>query len=307
MQVNTYVDDLFRYIDRFENEPTRFDTEAFLQTYNGVYAVFQALRQQRGQAIEVDQFFLAKIKETNLSRSDLRLLTIQILITYFEAEADIDGQSNKSYLYCRDMRQTKRDVAYFENYLAPLLFAEAGLNWNFRLTAFFLGEMARYMNTYGKRLEADMPPEAFNALSESSRFMLLARRRLELGEDLLAERASLEFHLKQVNAFSKLSLPGPIHKEFLTEWGYLSTAGVWSRFRVWLTEFFGKFRGAFSSWRYLRLLVRQRNPAYLFYSLLIILCVFLAIYVPSRWRSYSDEQQQKLERHFQELQSQSKR
>ena len=122
MDIKTYIEDLFKYIDAFENRAADFDTEAFLQTYNGIYAVFQAMREDRDKAIGVDQFFLEWIKKTPLNASDLRQLVIQVLITYFESEADIDGKSNKSYLYCRDLRPTKRDISYFEGSLVRLLF-----------------------------------------------------------------------------------------------------------------------------------------------------------------------------------------
>ena len=117
MDIKSYIDELFTYLDTFENRYSEFETQAFMQTYNGIYAVFQALRQQRDKAVDVDQYFLNKIQKSPLSSSDLRQLCLQVLITFFESEADIDGQSNNSYLYCRDLRPVKRDISFFEDYL----------------------------------------------------------------------------------------------------------------------------------------------------------------------------------------------
>ncbi len=305
--MSAYIEDLFQYLDRFETRAAEFDTEAFLQTYSGVYALFGVLREQRDKAFETDSFFLERIQHINLTKSDLRLLTIQLLITYFESEADVDGQSNRSYLYCRGLREVKQDITYFENHLVPLLFAEGSLNWNFRLNAFFLNEIARYMNKFGKRFETEISPEAFDALAEPAKFLVLARRRLALGEELLKDRGSLEFHLQRIDAFSKLGSRGRAQAEYLSDWGYLSTAGFLSKVRMWLTEFTGKLSGAFSSSRYFRLIMMQRNPAYLFYSAFIIICVLMTIYITSLWNTYSGEKLQQFEQHAQELRSGGKR
>ncbi len=305
--MNAYIKDLFAYLSRFEDRPGEFDTEAFLQTYQGVYAVFQALRKEREKAVETDHFFISQIKQIPLNKSDLRQLTVQLLITYFEAEADVDGQSNQSYLYCRSLREVKQDIPYFEKYLVPMLFADGALNWNLRLNTFFLEEIARYMNRYGGRFDAEMSPEAFGGLTDPSKFLHLARRRRELGADLLKDRSSLEFHLQQVNGFSKLAARGRTHREHLSEWGYLKTSNFWARVSEWLREFGGKLAGAFSSWRYFRLVMSQRNAAYLYCSIIIVICILLAIYVPSKWKSYSETQLNTLVEHADELQQQSGR
>ncbi|MCP4705503.1 MAG: hypothetical protein GY865_12955, partial [candidate division Zixibacteria bacterium] len=148
-EIESYINDLFNYLDIYKNRQSEFKTEAFLQTYNGVSAVFNTLRQQRDEAVHVDLNFLDKIKATPLADSDLREITVQILITYFESEADTDGQSNKAFSYCRGLRTVKQDVPYFENYLMPLLLKERSLKDNFKLNAFFLEEIARYLNKFG--------------------------------------------------------------------------------------------------------------------------------------------------------------
>ncbi len=300
--MNAYVEDLFSYLERFETRPDEFDTEAFLQTYNGVYTVFEALTKQRDKAIELDHFFVDKIKQIAPSKSGLRLLTIQLLISFFEAEADIDGQSNKGYLYCRSLREIKQDVPYFERHLIPMLFNDAGLTGNVKLHRFFLDEIARYLNKYGSRLDGDLTPETFDGLSDPMKFLVLARRRLLIGTDLLKDRSSLEFHLLQVKAFPKLAAKHKTHREHLSEWKYLQTDSFWTKLTGWFGEFTGKLGGAFSSWKYFRLVIRQRNAAYLTYTIIMILSILLAIYVPMKWTSYSGDKLQGLEDHATELQ-----
>ena len=148
-------------METFENNYAKFETEAFLQTYNGIIAVFQALRQQRNDAIAVDQFFLEKIKQAPLTSSDLRQLVVQVLITYFESEADTDGQSAQAYTYCRGLRPIRQDIPFFDNHLVPLLFDEGSLNNNLRLKTFLLSERGRYMNKFGRRLQENISPEDF--------------------------------------------------------------------------------------------------------------------------------------------------
>ena len=287
--IKPYIDDLFEYLDIYERKYPAFETEAFFQTYNGIYAVFQAMRQQRDKAVDVDRYFLDKIQSSPLTSSDLRQLSIQILITFFESEADIDGQSNKAYLYCRDLRPIKRDISFFDDHLLPLLFREGSLNNNFRLNAFFLGELARYLNKFGRPVQENMTPEAFGALSEPARFLELMRRRMALGEDVLSDRGSLEFHLQRIDTFTKMGRASRLGEYYLTEWDYLKTTSFWSRLKSTLGGLWGKFKGAFKSVRYFRLVMTQRSAAYLLYGVVIVLFILIALYVPSKWQGYTGD------------------
>ena len=287
--VRTYVDDLFRYLETYEINFAKFEPEAFLQTYNGIVAVFQALRQQREQAIVLDEYLLKHVQQAPVTSSDLRQLTVQVLISFFEAEADIDGQSNRSYTYCRGVRAIKQDVPFFEKHLVPLLFQPGSLNGSYRLNGFFLGELARYFNTYGRPLQTGLTPEAFGALGEPLKLLELSRRRLQLGKDLLRDRASLEFQLSSLEAFRKMAQGGSLAGRYLTEWGYLTKGSFWGKVKSALGGLGAKLRGAFSSSRYFRLVLTQRNGAYLFYGLVIVVFLWLAYLVPTYWSGLGEE------------------
>ncbi len=285
--MKSYVDDLFRYLATYETNYAAFETEAFLQTYHGIIAVFQESRHQRDKAIQLDELFVEQVKRTPLNASDLRQVTVQVMITFFETVADIDGQSNKSYSYVRGLRPVRRDVQYFDNTLAPLIFRDGSLNNNFRLNKFFLGEIARYLNKYGQPLRQNITPEEFMALSEPLRFLELERRRLEMGEGLFEDRSTLEHHLHNVDEFRKMSERSRLAAGYLKEWSYLRTESCWDQVKRAQTELGGKFKGAFSSWRYTRLVMTQRNPAYFVYIVIILLFIWLAIFVPMKWSSYT--------------------
>ena len=287
-QMESYITDLFKYLDTYENNYVKFDTEAFLQTYNGIYTVFQALREQRDKAVQVDQFFLEKIRQTPLTGSDLRQLCIQILVTYFESEADTDGQSNQAYLYCRGLRSIKQDVPYFENNLVPLLFRDGALNNNHELNVFLLGEIARYINKFGKSINTALSPEEFGGLSDPLKFLELSRRRLALGDDIIRDHGSLEFHLQRVRAFEKLGKSDRLSEFYLTKWEYLAKTSFWTTISDFFGELWGKVKGVFSNWGYFRLVMTQRNPAYFWYGFVMVIFILLAIYIPLKWNSYSD-------------------
>lgn len=306
MEIKTYIDNLFGYLDTYENTYAQFETEAFLQTYNGIIAVFQALRQQRNEAVEVDQYFLSKIRQSPLTSSDLRQLTVQVLITFFESEADTDGQSAQAYGYVRGLRGVKQDIPFFENHLVPLLFAEGGLNNNYRLRSFLLGEISRYMNKFGGRLRPNLSPEEFQAMSDPMKVLELARRRRELGEQMIADRTSLEFHLQRIEFFNKLGARDRQIDQFLRDWNYIKTTSFWTTVKTAFGELGGKLRGAFSSFGYFRLILSQRNPAYFFYGLIIALFIFLAVYVPLTWQDYSDNRLQEYQQRANTLQSSGK-
>lgn len=304
--IRSYIDDLFRYIESYEKSYSESQTEAFIQTYQGVYAVFQALRQQRDEAVMVDQCFLGKVRQSPLNSSDLRQLTIQVLVSFFESEADIDGQSNQVYSYCRSLRSVRQDVPYFETSLMPLLFREGSLNGNFRLNSFFLAEIARFIQKFGKPLQVALAPEAFAAMPDPLKLLELARRRLELGTDLIGDRSSLEFHLRQVDAFEKLKQRHRLFESYLRDWEYLVTRSYWLTVRNFLARSWVKIKGAFSSWRYFRLVIGQRNPAFLFYGVIIVVMILLAILVPTWWGNYGDGQLEDFKERVESVQSGSK-
>jgi len=236
-----------------------------------------------------------RIKQGPLTSSDFRQMTVQVLVAFFEAEADIDGQTNKAFAYCRGLRPIKQDVPYFEGHLAPLLFREAAMNGNSRLAEFFLGELARFLNLYGKPIDPNITPEQFGQFDEPLKVLQLQRRRTQLGTDLLADRGSLEFHLSRVDGFAKMAGKGSLTEYLLREWDYTTEEGFWSKFKAFLAEAAGRGMGAVGSWRYMRLLFSQRKPALFLYGFLMVLFVVLAIWVPMSWMDRSQQELDNLE------------
>jgi hypothetical protein len=294
--METYIKDLFRYIETYEQKYAEFDSEAFFQTYNGIFAMFHALREQRDQAMQVDGYFLKKLKAVPMNSSDLRQITLQILITFFESEADTDGKTDQSYYYVRSLRSTGQDVPFFTEHLVPMMFREGALNQNFELNEFFLNEIARYLNKFGRNINANISPEEFDALSDPLKFLELIRRRIILGKDLLKDHGSLEFHLNRINAFEKISRSGRLAENYLTRWSYLQKSSFWSKVTGFLKEARGKLAGIFSNWRYFRLVMTQRKPAYFLYALLILFFIWLAIYVPMAWNGYNEQQYEQFQK-----------
>lgn len=287
--ITSYIEDLFGYIKRYESDYSSFETDGFIQTYNGIGAVFQALREQREQAVEVDRVFLEKIKQGPLNSSDLRQLTIQIIISFFESVADTDGQSDRAYRYCREFRDVKQDVPYFETSLMPILVREGSLNNNFRLNYFFLKEIGRYVRKFSRGFTTDVNFEDFKGMPVHQKLLALHLRRSELGEDLANDRDSLEFHMRNVGVFDKLGQEGPLAEWYLKEWNYLKpTESFFDKVRRALAVVGGKLRGTFSSFNYIRLSISQRYSAYVFYVLVMAVFICLAILIPLKWNSYTD-------------------
>ena len=299
MDIRTYIQDLFDYLDKYERASAQFETEAFLQTYNGIIAVFSSLRQQRSEAVAVDEYILDKIRNTPLTSSDLRQLTAQILITFFESEVDTDGQSNRAYSYCRGLRAIKQDTQFFEKHLVPLICDGTSLGANLRLKQFLLREIARYLRKFGRPLQAAILPETFLAMPASVQLLELTRRQSELGRELMKDRGSLEFHLARVDYFDKLRSNGRLHEHLLATWGYLQAETFWSKFKSGMSNLASSVAGAFASSGYFRLVINQRRPAYLFYAIIIALALFIAIYVPLKWSSYGEERLQEFQEHSQ--------
>ena len=296
--ITSYIEDLFKYLGSYESDSSSFETEAFFQTYNGIGAVFQALREQRDKAVEVDRVFLEKIKQRPLNSSDLRQLTIQIIVSFFESVADTDGQSGNSYIYCRELRTVRQDVPYFESVLMPMLMREGSLNNNFKLNHFFLKEIGRYIRKFSRGFSAEVNFEDFKGMPVHQKLLTLHLRRAELGEDIINDRDSLEFQMRNVGVFEKLRQESPLAESYLKEWGYLALGpNFWDRLKQLFAVIGGKLKGSFSSSRYIRLSLTQRYSAYLFYWLMIVVFVFLAVFVPLRWNKYTETRLEKFKEH----------
>jgi len=299
--ITSYIEDLFRYINAYESDYGSFQADGFFQTYNGVGAVFQALREQRDKAVEVDRVFLEKIKQRPIDGSDLRQLTIQIIVSFFESVADTDGRSGTAYIYCRELRTVRQDVPYFETVLVPLLAREGSLNGNFELNRFFLQEIGRYIRKFSRSFSTDVNFEDFKGMPVPQKLLTLSLRRSELGEDIINDRDSLEFHMRNVGVFEKLRQESPLAERYIKEWKYLARGpGFWDRMGQFFGIVGGKLRGSFSSSNYVSLSLRQRYSAYLFYGLLIVVFVFLAVFVPLQWNKYTERRLEKFKAHVEE-------
>jgi hypothetical protein len=299
--ITSYIEDLFRYINDYESNYSSFEAEAFFQTYNGIGAVFQALREQRDEAVEVDRVFLEKIKQRPLNSSDLRQLTIQIIVSFFESVADTDGRSGNTYIYCREFRNVRQDVPYFETVLMPLLAREGSLNGNFKLNHFFLKEIGRYIRKFSRGFSTDVNFEDFKGMPIHQKLLTLHLRRAELGEDIINDRDSLEFQMRNVGVFEKLRQESPLAESYLREWDYLSQGpSFMDRFRQFMAVVGGKLSGSFSSSNYVRLSLSQRFSAYLFYWLMIVVFVFLAIFVPLQWKAHAEKRLETFKAHVEE-------
>ncbi len=300
--ITSYLEDLFRYINSYESNYASFETEAFFQTYNGVGAVFQALREQRDKAVEADRVFLDKIKQRPINSSDLRQLTIQVIISFFESVADTDGQSGNSYIYCRELRTVRQDVPYFENVLMPLLTREGSLNNNFKLNSFFLKEIGRYIRKFSRGFSTEVNFEDFNGMPIHQKLLVLSLRRSELGEDIINDRDSLEFHMRNVGVFERLRQESALAESYLKEWNYLAKGpSFMDRVRQFFAVIGSKLRGSFSSSNYMSLSLRQRYAAYLFHWLVIIVFLFLAVFIPLQWRKHAGSELKRFEGHYQEV------
>jgi len=301
--ITSYIEDLFKYINGYEKDYASFEAEAFFQTYNGIGAVFQALREQRDEAIEVDRVFLEKIKQGPLNSSDLRQLTIQIIISFFESVADTDGKSDQAYLYCREFRTVKRDATYFETFLVPLLAREGSLNNNFKLNNFFMKEIGKFIRKFSSGFSTEVNFEEFKGMQLHQKLLILHMRRAEHGEDLVNDRDSLEAHMRGIGVFDKMRQESPLADSYLREWGYLVEESFMDRLRQSLSVFFAKMRGLFSNFSYVRLALSQRYSAYLFYGLAIAIFLFLSIFIPLKWNSYRGKKLAEFEARVQKVET----
>ena len=245
---------------------------------------------------------MKKIKQGPLNSSDLRQLTIQILISFFESIADTDGQTNRAYLHCREFRDVKRDVAYFETTLMPLLTWDGSLNNNFKLNYFFLKETGRFILNYSSGWSGDISFEDFKALPDHQKLLELHLRRSKFGESLFNDRNSLEFHMHSIGVFEKLKVSRPLFKQYFEEWNYLLDDSFFDRFKKKLGVLWESLKGLFSNYKYLRLALTQRYSAFIFYSLVIFLFVLMAILVPIRWNSYTEKKLVEFENRIEETQ-----
>jgi hypothetical protein len=295
MDIKGNIDTLFRYVAEFEGRSPQFQTEAFMQTYHGIRAVFKSLVQDRNQAVETDYIFLDHVQRTSPGTSPLRNITAQVLISFFEAEADPDNRSNQAWSYIRSLRPVRPDAIYIEQHLASDLTTPDALHGDLQLSMFLLEQMADYMNKYGRPLDPALTPEAFSALDDHLKLLMLCRRRLELGPALLSERSSLEFALERTGALRGLSESSGLYSACLTRWGYLQESTFWSRVLGVIRPMIAKTKGLFLSTRYTRLLFSERRPAVFLQVFIILVWIALAVLTPVLWRHQNDKHLEELD------------
>ena len=121
------------------------------------------------------------------------------------------------------------------------------------------------------------------------KLMELARRRLQLGTDLLSDRNSLEFDLHRLNTFNKLADKTRLFDMYFGEWQYRIKGSFWGRVTASLGSLWAGIKGVFSSYRYFRLVTTQRRAAYIYYGLIILIFILLAVYVPSKWNDHTQD------------------
>ena len=160
---------------------------------------------------------------------------------------------------------------------------------NFRLNSFFLKEIGRFITNFSSGWNSEPTFEDFKGLSDPMKLLTLYIRRLKLGNDLAGDRNSLEFHMQSVGGLAKLRQAGDLHEQYLLEWDYLSDESFFDRVKKSLSVLWSNFKGLISNFNYLRLALTQRYSAYLFYSIVIIIFVFLAIIVPGRWNKFTEK------------------
>ena len=105
-----------------------------------------------------------------------------------------------------------------------------------------------------------------------------------------------------MQAFAKLAQKNRLADLYLSEWGYLvKKKGFWPKLKSFFGILGSKLRGVFSSWGYFRLVMTQRNPAFLLYGILIVFFIAAAIYVPLKWQAHARSKLMQLDQHVEEL------
>ena len=95
-----------------------------------------------------------------------------------------------------------------------------------------LEEMSRFLNTFGRPLKGTITPEEFGAYSDPMKFLVLCRRRLQLGNELLGDRTSLEFDLQRLGTITKLNQKSKLFASYFKEWNYLRKISFWSKIKT---------------------------------------------------------------------------
>ena len=146
-----------------------------------------------------------------------------------------------------------------------------------------------YRRQYGERFNdellkiLDPRQRALDALIDQ-KLLELFLRRLKHGENLVEDRNSIEFHMRDIREFEKLKESNKILGKYLEKWNYLlDEPTFWDRFTERTGFIWRNIKDLFSNFSYLRLSLTQRNSAYFFYGIVVFLFVLMSILVPMWW------------------------
>ena len=109
--------------------------------------------------------------------------------------------------------------------------------------------------------------------------------------------------MQRVATFNRIGAKGKLYEEYLTKWDYMASSSLWARLSEWLKDLGAKFKGAFQSFGYFRLLTTQRKLAYLTYTLAILISLAIAFGSMSFWAGYEEDKLQEFQQKANDLHS----
>ena len=129
-----WIAQLFKAIDGFEEAPTTFDADAFIELYGKVERAIELSGESEAQAYQLDQALFNAVSLADVDQSPLRMVVSHGLTIHHRYHADYGRGFEQAYKWCEQSReQAMPDLRYVHTYLLPPLVKNQGLGGNLDL------------------------------------------------------------------------------------------------------------------------------------------------------------------------------
>lgn len=290
------INSLFSKISHYEDDPSSFNLGEFQENFKGLLALFEAVKDKPEGTRHADQILSRRIKHFDVSRSDLRRLSLHLLTMYFKFSANAPHPLDRSYVLCREKRGSKRDAAYLTEDLLPLVFEPGSLNDDHELKYFLLQRMAIFQTKFGGA------PPLYDTISideikmiPKPLFLLGLIRRNEDRTGSIQREGSIEAKCRNSGYLDLLTREDPFFEFILvSKLRYVVPVSRYRRIWESVKRVFSRVFSAFSSLNFLIYLLTRRRAAYFFYLALILLFLAVGVLVPLWWKGHNQRKLEKL-------------
>jgi hypothetical protein len=292
---------LFKMIDTYEETPTAFDGEGFMELYAKVERAIELSGESESQAFGLDQALFTAVSISDVDSSDLRLVVSHALTIHHRYHADYGRGFEQAYRWCERSRGKQMpDLRYVHTFLLPLLVKKGAMGGRLDVCLFLLERLGRFENLEKSPVWDDEQAVELVRQEPGEIVYQLARRRVKyIAENLTKGPNSLEQRLHKDGVFKQLlkdhEESAPILAHEIRVYEYTRRDPLLRRLAI---AFTGLFRGLVQrmAGEYIAYEMTKRNGAFIVQGALIVVILLGLLMGCYAWVLRSNSRLDEIER-----------